>query len=840
MKTSTRAIALVIALLMAFPLFIFQASAKEITVTADGIDVFRETGFLVVYTPAYGASTNTNTWGDEVIIENNKAVRYSMGNSAIPENGFVISGHDDPENGRSRGDWIRQNIKIGDYVYVAPDGVITISNKSLDADIFYTLTTSIRGVNTERDQNTIVVYNQPDTLTGTNEWGYEIICDGGYVTSLGGNNSKVPSAEGSLVVSGHGDKVTWLQNNVKIGMQVTYDAVKKTISFSYNEQSAIMGMKIYVDGLWDKYNTAIARYDNFDYTSAKAEIEKLEDKIDAAKSAYEKDGDARALANASKAIEEEATQVALTISESPTVEYRGVWVRPNETSKQQVEDLIEKLHKNGINTVCVETLLNCTMIMPMPEDSLFEQDPVLKANNVDLLQAYIDACHERGMELHVWMPVFYVGDKGSANISRSVGMKKPEWRSMSSNGSVDENGGYVMIDPGNEEVKSFLLDSYRYILENYDIDGFQLDYIRYFQSTDTYDMGYNRETVAKFFSKYGQQPQYNKNWPLWDEWVQFRCDNVTDFVRRMRALIDEIRPDVLLGADVVPDPTESKSLNYQDYFLWLDEGLLDIVFPMAYGNGHEEAIRMQVESCGDSAMIAVGLGIFMAEMTPSIMDEQANFNTSANADGSVYFSASQYLSKDTGEFLLKGVYRNSAVTPTYDTKDSTLAKIEYAKSRINNIIKPLGGINEADAKAIVAALDAFGKTLETKDSNGKQQAYDAIKYAWVEKKIKDSAATDQAKERMLDDLESIVKAYSVQSKNGDTYKVPAKVELSDEIIEDLEKEFENMSDGESENKGLSVGWIIAICVALVIVIAASVVVIVFVLKGSKQKEKKND
>jgi uncharacterized lipoprotein YddW (UPF0748 family) len=721
---------------------------------------------------------------------------------------------------------------------------ISPTSAANENETFYSVSTRFHGINIERAADSLVLYTHLGQQTKTNEWGYEIVCTGGFVSAVGGNNNRVPSEEGSLVASAHGECVTWLQENVKIGMRVSYDINTQMVTFTYDEEAALQGMHIQVDALWEAYNNAITKFDNFDYKATKTAIENLEADIDKTKAAYEETGDSAVLANAASGFGEKADQIAVLISESPTVEYRGAWVRATQTTALQVDNYVQTLYENGLNLLCVETLVDSTMIMPMPEDSLFEHDPAL--NGFDLLQAYIDACHKRGMELHIWLPVFYVGDGGSANVSRSVGIKKPEWRSKSSNGNVTDTGGYVMLDPANPEVQDFLIETYRYILETYDIDGFQLDYIRYFERTATYDMGYNEGAMREFFAKYAERPRYDTTWKKWDEWVQFRCDKITDFVRKVRNLIDEVNPDVLLGADVVPDPTDSKAKNYQDYFKWLDEGLLDIVFPMAYGYGWEDAIKKQVASCGSNAFIAVGLGIFMDEMTPVIMDEQANFNTAAAADGSVYFSSYWFLRKNTGTILLNGVYRNKAITPTFDIKQASLEKIKYAKDRINNIILPLEGITQEGADQVIKALDELAASIESGYQLGEQKYYfDPLKYYNVKKAIDDADPTANAWVRMNDDLTSIVKAYSVQSKAGDEVilRILTEEQEVEEFIVEVEVEAQKANEsnaqettGDDSKKNIIPIIIIVGCIA----IGVLAVVVAVIVATSGPKKSKNE
>lgn len=59
----------------------------------NGVNQVRKAKQTIVYTPRFGASTHTNNFGREVLVQDNRVVGYTYGNSKIPRNGFVISAH---------------------------------------------------------------------------------------------------------------------------------------------------------------------------------------------------------------------------------------------------------------------------------------------------------------------------------------------------------------------------------------------------------------------------------------------------------------------------------------------------------------------------------------------------------------------------------------------------------------------------------------------------------------------------------------------------------------------------------------------------------------------------
>ena len=84
--------------------------------SVDGVNVGRGKAQLIVYRNK--ATTGTNSYGYEVAIDKNGYAVSNpayKGNTAIPEGGFVLSGHLSGK-GESAGHWIYENIKKGTHV----------------------------------------------------------------------------------------------------------------------------------------------------------------------------------------------------------------------------------------------------------------------------------------------------------------------------------------------------------------------------------------------------------------------------------------------------------------------------------------------------------------------------------------------------------------------------------------------------------------------------------------------------------------------------------------------------------------------------------------------------
>jgi hypothetical protein len=222
----------------------------------------------------------------------------------------------------------------------------------------------------------------------------------------------------------------------------------------------------------------------------------------------------------------------------------------------------------------------------------------------------------------------------------------------------------------------------------------------------------------------------------------------------------------------------------------------------------------------------------MSEMGEVDMQNQAVYNNSVAADGSVYFEATAYLNKGTGEYLLKGVYRNRAITPTFDTMKAAKAQIEACKDRINNVIVPLGGISEEGAKTVIAELDKLSASFTDK-------GYDKSVYDGLNELLINSNMMSDAAARVKDDVRLALKCYNIDGKVSDTSNAPelpgvdiGDVSKGDDNAHDVENSVDSNSSDvsvEADSDGIP-SWIWAVVVAVVVIIAAVVAAIVILKK----------
>ncbi len=321
--------------------------------------------------------------------------------------------------------------------------------------------------------------------------------------------------------------------------------------------------------------------------------------------------------------------------EKRPVEMRAVWIRPlpNDRKERTVAELDQLLedaileHKAlGYNQIFIEAFYNSCTTFPVPSTAgynglYYSQNPYLVPTTMtcgssgqpglnpnlsepyDMLQRFIEICRENEVEPHIWWEVFYVGytrtdpSVTDALFEYSVAQqilnnttKYKNYLNTAHTGSLyygaETDGAHqYFLNPGSTGARTFLMNTFEYILETYDAESFQLDYIRYPHTSAEKCFGYDSDTLAAFHAAYPNNSTdlYTYNGFYDAEWVQFRANYVTSFIEDLRALIAEVNPGYYLSSSPGADPADSKKNLMQDVEYWLTNDLIDILYPMAYG-----------------------------------------------------------------------------------------------------------------------------------------------------------------------------------------------------------------------------------------------------------------
>ncbi|BAZ09892.1 hypothetical protein NIES4071_17060 [Calothrix sp. NIES-4071] len=268
---------------------------------------------------------------------------------------------------------------------------------------------------------------------------------------------------------------------------------------------------------------------------------------------------------------------------------RGTIVRAG--SEAGLAVIFDRLAQAGINTVFFETLNASYPIYPSKVAP--QQNPLIRG--WDPLASAVKLAKARGMELHAWVWVFAAGNQRhnellgiDKNYPGPVLAANPSWAGYDHRGQMVPIGqGKPFFDPANPQVREYLLRLYEEIVTNYDVDGLQLDYIRYpFQDPSAGRLyGYGAAARLQFSKMYGVDPATisPSQTDLWQKWTAFRTEQVNSFVAQVSQRLRQKKSGLTISVAVFPLPEQERIQKIQqNWEVWARRGDIDLIVPMTY------------------------------------------------------------------------------------------------------------------------------------------------------------------------------------------------------------------------------------------------------------------
>jgi uncharacterized lipoprotein YddW (UPF0748 family) len=206
------------------------------------------------------------------------------------------------------------------------------------------------------------------------------------------------------------------------------------------------------------------------------------------------------------------------------------------------------------------------------------------------------------------------------------------------------------------------------IVSAYAVDGVHLDYVRY----PSPDFDYSRAALTAFRMHIDRElsPADRLRYGVRDmadlvgatdafpaRWADFRRSRLNTLVMRVRTVVKTRRPGATFSAAVYPDPAEAASSRLQDWRMWLDNRLIDVVCPMAY-TPDASVFATQIASVrqlAGEAPVWAGIGAYRLSSTQTV----ANIETARRlgAAGIVLFSYDSLVRPPNGLDYLSSVGR---------------------------------------------------------------------------------------------------------------------------------------------------------------------------------------
>lgn len=357
------------------------------------------------------------------------------------------------------------------------------------------------------------------------------------------------------------------------------------------------------------------------------------------------------------------------------VEARSVWLDRGTIvacqNEKGLSDLFDRLHQTGINVVYFETNNAGFTMFP---SKISTQNPQTASWNP--LATAVKEAHKRGIEIHAWFWVFNVGNTfHNPIISQDPDYPGPvlskhdfSWALSSGNGSlIPPKQHEFWLDPSNPDARKFIKDLVTEIASNYDLDGIQLDYIRYPFNGKGGEMGFDWAGRQRFERETGLcldrlDDKTRKEWQNW------KTRQISTIVEDLSSTIRGIKPSYRISAAVYALPRVQRLASIQqDWETWVAKGWIDTLNPMTYVTKGAELNTMAGyvrQSTENKALVYPGL--FIKDLDTAGFIEQLDISRSLGALGNTMFAVAQ-LDENKTSLLKMGPYRRAPLmTPQAD------------------------------------------------------------------------------------------------------------------------------------------------------------------------------
>jgi uncharacterized lipoprotein YddW (UPF0748 family) len=358
--------------------------------------------------------------------------------------------------------------------------------------------------------------------------------------------------------------------------------------------------------------------------------------------------------------------------QEPAREVRALWVqRATLSSPGAIRTLVQSAKAAGFNTLLVQVRGRGDAYY----QSRFEPRAAVLAKqspSFDPLETVLAEAHPAGLRVHAWMNTNLVSDAEPPNLPDHIVYKHPDWLMVPRELAVDlatvdarsreylsALSGYARAhsdrieglysSPLQPAAAEYTLKVIADVAARYDVDGIHLDYIRF----PNVEFDYSPKALAQFRQYLqphlsdAERRQYDgraRHEPLFytqmfpQRWIEFRQERLTDLLTRVRAAVKAKRPHAMLSAAVIPDAEEAAARRLQNWQSWLNNGLLDVVCPMAYTTD-AVLFRTQVSAVrrlAGSRPVWAGIGAFQLSSLETILNIRAA--RQLGAQGVILFS----------------------------------------------------------------------------------------------------------------------------------------------------------------------------------------------------------
>jgi uncharacterized lipoprotein YddW (UPF0748 family) len=288
-------------------------------------------------------------------------------------------------------------------------------------------------------------------------------------------------------------------------------------------------------------------------------------------------------------------------AQQPPEQWRSYWVdafNQGIYTSDQVSKLVSEAVALNANVLVVQTARRYDCFCNRADYP--RTDAAIAPLPYDPLDEVIAQAHAAGLQVHAWVNVSTLWNSATPPSSPEHVFNQhgpsatgaDRWLNKRVDGA-EFIGNNVYIDPANPAVVNYIVEAIQSIVGQYDVDGINLDYVRYpdFNSTTaTSDWGYSEVSLARFQAATGRTDVPAPADPQFSDW---RRSQITNLVKKIYLGMWEVNPQARLSMDGITygfgpqsvggwEKTRTYAEVLQDWKGWLEGGFMDTVIAMNY------------------------------------------------------------------------------------------------------------------------------------------------------------------------------------------------------------------------------------------------------------------
>ena len=258
----------------------------------------------------------------------------------------------------------------------------------------------------------------------------------------------------------------------------------------------------------------------------------------------------------------------------------------------------------------------------------------------DPLKVAVREGHKRGIEVHAWVNVFTAwqvtdaGDLPPITEPLHPYLAHPDWIACDRNGrpmpikKTETVDNYAFFSPTRKDVQQHIIEVVSEIVGKYRVDGIHLDYVRFPDSSYSYDaksrVAYMKATMSEDIS-----------------FARWRREELTEFVGEISRRVKIVRPQTDLSAAVWQVIEGGRTGYYQDGVEWMRKGYVDFVVPMIYTvtpASFDARLKAYADSVG-AAKVVAGIGAYLEGFDEIVLRTEIGYAQAARAKGICVFNS---------------------------------------------------------------------------------------------------------------------------------------------------------------------------------------------------------